>query len=66
MKSSIHDASARQHFGEPFSGLSANDARRHRPHNQDLAEVPALIGGFCRHSSGLVLSTWPELIAATL
>jgi hypothetical protein len=39
MKSPVHDASARQRSGEPLSGLSANDARRDRPHNQDLAKV---------------------------
>jgi hypothetical protein len=31
MKSPAHEASARQHSGEPFSGLSANDARRDGP-----------------------------------
>ena len=44
MKSPIHEASARQHFGEPFSGLSANDARRDRLHHQDLAGVRAQDG----------------------
>src|SRR6266404_2500861 len=39
MKSPIHGASARQHSGEPFSGLAPNDARRDRLHNQDLAKV---------------------------
>jgi Protein of unknown function (DUF3489) len=28
MKSSVHDASARQHSGEPFSGLDPNGSRR--------------------------------------
>src|SRR5439155_22825896 len=45
MKSATHDASARQRSGEPLSGLSANDARRDRPHNQDLAEVDGEIAG---------------------
>jgi len=39
MKPPIHDASARQHSGEPFSSRSSDDARRDRLHNQDLAEV---------------------------
>jgi hypothetical protein len=39
MTSPTHDASARQHFGEPFSGLGPNDARKDRLRNQDLAKV---------------------------
>jgi hypothetical protein len=39
MTSPIHNASARQHFGEPFSGLGPNDARKDRLRNQALAEV---------------------------
>ncbi len=48
MKSPIHDASARQRSGEPFSGLSANDARRDRLRNQDLAEVDGAPLGLSR------------------
>ena len=39
MKTSIHDASARQHSGESFSSRSPDDARRDRLHSPDLAEV---------------------------
>jgi hypothetical protein len=31
------DASARQHSGEPSSGLAANDGRKDRSRNRDLA-----------------------------
>ena len=49
MKSPIHDASARQHSGEPFSGLSANDARRDRLRNQDLAAVDGEIEAYIKN-----------------
>jgi hypothetical protein len=61
MKSSIHDASARQHFGEPFSGLSANDARRDRLCNQDLAEVDGEIAQLVERSTQELLRAWRTL-----
>ena len=61
MKSPIHDASARQHFGESFSGLSANDARKDRPHNQDLAEVDAEIAELVDRSTEELRRAWRRL-----
>jgi len=39
MKIPIHDASARQHSGEPSSGLAPVDIRKDRLRNRDLAEL---------------------------
>src|SRR5260370_35556355 len=40
-----HDASARQHYAEPSSGLAANDGRKDRPRNRDLAKLDGEIAG---------------------
>ena len=61
MKPPVHDASARQHAGEPFSGLSANDARRDRLHNQDLAEVDGEIAGLIDRSTEELRRAWLTL-----
>ena len=61
MTSPIHDASARQHFGEPFSGLGANDTRRHRLHNQDLAEVDGEIARLVDRSTQELRRAWRTL-----
>ena len=61
MKSPIRDAPARQHSGEPFSGLSANDTRRDRLHNQDLAEVDGEIAGFPDRSTQDLRRAWRTL-----
>ena len=61
MKSPIHDASARQHSGEPFSGLSANDARRDRLCNQDLAEVDGEIARLVDRSTQELRRAWRRL-----
>ena len=39
MRPPVHGASARQHSGEPSSGLAANDGRKDRPRNRDLAKI---------------------------
>jgi hypothetical protein len=39
MKPPVHDASARQHSGEPSSGLGPNDGRKDRLQNPDRAEL---------------------------
>jgi hypothetical protein len=39
MKTPVHDASARQHSGEPSSGLGPNDGQKDRLRNRDLAEL---------------------------
>jgi hypothetical protein len=61
MKLAIHEASARQHFGEPFSGSSANDARRDRLHNQDLAEVDDEIARLVDCSTPELQRAWRTL-----
>ena len=61
MKSPIHDAAARQHFGEPFSGLSVNDARRDRPRNQELAEVDGEIARLVDRSTQELRRAWRSL-----
>ena len=61
MTSPTHDASARQHSGEPFSGLCANDARRHRPHNQDLAEADGEIARLVDRSTQDLRRAWRSL-----
>ena len=61
MKSPIHDATARQHSGEPFSGLSVNDARRDWPYNQDLAEVDGEIARLVDRSTQELRHAWRRL-----
>ena len=61
MKPPSHDASARQHSGEPFSGLSANDARRDRLQNQDLAKVDGEIAGLVDRSTEELRRAWRRL-----
>ena len=61
MKSPIREASARQHSGEPSSGLSANDARRDRLHNQDLAEVDGEIARLVDRSTQELRRAWQRL-----
>ena len=60
MKSPTHDASACQHFGEPFSGLGPNDARKDRLRNQDLAEVDGEIARLVDRSTQ-VRRAWRRL-----
>ena len=61
MKSPTHDASARQHSGEPFSGLGPNDARRARLHTQDLAEVDGEIARLVDRSTQELGRAWRRL-----
>jgi hypothetical protein len=61
MTSPIHEASARQHSGEPFSGLSANDARRDRLCNQDMAEVDGEIARLVDRSTEELRRAWQRL-----
>ena len=60
MKSPIHDASARQHFGEPFSGLGSN-GRKDRLCNQDLAEVDGEIARLVDRSAQELRHAWRRL-----
>jgi DUF2924 family protein len=61
MKPPIHEASARQHSGEPFSGLSPNDARRERLRDQDLAEVDDEIARLVDRSTQELRHAWRRL-----
>jgi hypothetical protein len=61
MTSPIHDASARQRSGEPFSALAANDARRDRLHSQDLAEVDGEIARLVDRSTEELRRAWRRL-----
>jgi Protein of unknown function (DUF2924) len=61
MTSPIHEASARPHSAEPFSGLSASDARRDRPHNQDLPEVDGEIARLVDRSTQELRRAWQRL-----
>ena len=60
MKPPVHVASARQHSGEPFSGLSPNDARD-RLHNPDLAEVDCEIARLVDRSTQELRGAWQTL-----
>jgi hypothetical protein len=61
MKSSIHEASARQHSGEPFSGLGPNDVRKDRLRNQDLAEIDGEIARLVDRSTQELRRAWRTL-----
>ena len=61
MTSPIHDASARQHSGEPLSGLRPNDARKDRLRNPDLAEVDGEIARLVDRSTQELRRAWRRL-----
>ena len=56
-----HDTTARRHSGEPFSGLSVNDARRNRLCNQALAEVDGEIARLVDRSTQELRHAWRSL-----
>ncbi len=58
MKPPVHDASARQHSGEPSSGLAANDGRKDRPRNQDLAKLDREIAGLAGQPTQELRRVW--------
>ena len=60
MKPPVHEASARQHAGEPSSDLGLNDGRKDRLQNPDRAELE-----FCE-IAGLVDRSTQELRGAWL
>jgi len=60
MKPPVHDASARQHSGEPSSGLGPNDGWKDRLQNPDRAEPE------CCEIAGLVDRSTQELRRAWL
>jgi Protein of unknown function (DUF2924) len=61
MKPPVHDASARQHSGEPSSGLGPNDGRKDRLRNRDQAEVDGEIAGFVDRSNHELRRAWRTL-----
>jgi hypothetical protein len=61
MKSPSHDARARQHSGEPLSGLSVNDARRDGLCSQELAEVDGEIARLVDRSTQELRRAWRSL-----
>jgi Protein of unknown function (DUF2924) len=58
MKTPLHDASARQHSGEPSSGLAANDGRKDRPRNRDLAKLDREIAGLAGQPTQELRRVW--------
>jgi hypothetical protein len=62
MKSPVHDASARQHSGEPSSGLGPVDIRNDRLRNRDLAELESCeIAGLVDRSTQELRLDWRTL-----
>ena len=61
MKPPVHDASARQHSGEPSSVLGPNDARKDRLHNQDLAEIDGEIARLVDRPTQELRRAWRTL-----
>jgi hypothetical protein len=59
MKSSVHDASARQHSGEPSSNLDRNGCRKER--RPDLAELHGEIAGLVDRSTPELRRAWQTL-----
>ena len=58
MKTPLHDASARQHSGEPSSGLAASDGRKDRPRNRDLAKLDGEIAGLAGQPTQELRRVW--------
>jgi hypothetical protein len=61
MKTPLHDASARQHSGEPSSSLAANDGRKDRPRNRGLANLDREIAGLAGLSTEELRRAWRTL-----
>jgi hypothetical protein len=62
MKPPVHSASARQHSGEPSSGLGANDGQKDRLRNRDVAELEFCeIGGLVDRSTQELRRAWRTL-----
>ena len=58
MKTPLYEASARQHSGEPSSGLAANDGRKDRPRNRDLAKLDHEIAGLAGQPTQELRRVW--------
>jgi len=63
MKPPVHDASARQHSGEPSSGLGPNDGRKERRRNPDLAELDCEIAGLVDGSTKELRRAWQTIVS---
>ena len=61
MKPPLHDASARQHCGEPSSGLGPVDIRKDRLRNPDLASLDGEIAGLVDRSTDELRLAWRKL-----
>jgi Protein of unknown function (DUF2924) len=61
MKLPVHDAAARQHFGEPSSVLGSNRGRKDRLRHPDLAELDCEIAGFVDRSTQELRCAWRKL-----
>src|SRR5438270_12890534 len=61
MKPPVHDASARQHSGEPSSGLVPNDGRKNRLRNRYLVELDGEISGLVDRSTQELRRAWRTL-----
>ena len=61
MKPPGHDASARQHSGEPSSGLGPNGGRKDQRHNPELVELEGEIVGLVDRSTPELRHAWRTL-----
>jgi DUF2924 family protein len=61
MKPPIHNVSARQHSGEPSSGLGQNGGRKDRLRNRDLTELDCEIVGLVDRSTQELRRAWRTL-----
>src|SRR5215469_16223723 len=61
VKPPVHDASARQHSGEPSSVLGPNGGRKDRLRNPDLAELDGEIAGLVNRSTTELRQVWRTL-----
>jgi hypothetical protein len=61
MKTPVHDASARQHAGEPSSVLGSNGGRKDRLRHPDLAELDGEITGLVDRSTQELRRAWRTL-----
>ena len=61
MKTPLHDASARQHSGEPSSGLGPVGAGKDRLRGPDLAELDCEIAGLVDRSTKELRRAWRTL-----
>jgi len=61
VKAPIHDASARQHSGEPSSVLGPNDGGKDRLRSPDLAKLDCEIAGLVDRSTEELRRAWRAL-----